>query len=243
MVKENIIYGRIPILTCLKAGSRAVYKIYLQYGISIPELKEWQNRIPIEIKPRAFLDHITKNAVHQGIVAEVEELHILSWNDWLQDSADGQTKQIVVLDHIEDPRNLGAIIRSAVAFNIVTIILPREGSAPITPVTVKASAGAVEYAQIVQVNSTLQSVRKLKELGYSIYALDARGDKKLNELIWQDKRVLIIGSEGKGIRSLLKRECDYLVSIPTGPKIYQLNASVSASIAFYAMSIQSTKNT
>jgi tRNA G18 (ribose-2'-O)-methylase SpoU len=111
-----------------------------------------------------------------------------------------------------------------------------KGVIPITHVTVKASAGAIEYAQIVQVNSTLQSVRKLKEIGYSIYALDAQGDKKINELIWQDKSVLIIGSEGKGIRSLLKRECDCLVSIPTGPKIYQLNASVSASIAFYAMS-------
>jgi len=235
MEKENIIYGRIPVLTCLKAGNRAVYKIYLQEGVSIPELKECQNRIPIEMKPRGFLDHITKNAVHQGIIAEVEDLHILSWNEWLQNFAEG-VKQIVVLDHIEDPRNLGAIIRSAVAFNVDTIVIPHEGSAPITPVTVKASAGAIEYAQIVQVNSTLQSVRKLKEIGYSIYALDAQGDKKINELIWQDKSVLIIGSEGKGIRSLLKRECDYLVSIPTGPKIYQLNASVSASIAFYAMS-------
>ncbi|HOV32479.1 MAG TPA: 23S rRNA (guanosine(2251)-2'-O)-methyltransferase RlmB [Candidatus Hydrogenedens sp.] len=236
MQKENIIYGRIPVLTCLKAESRAVYKIYIQEGVSIPELKEWQNCIPIEIRPRGFLDHITKNAVHQGIVAEVENLHILSWNEWLQNSMEGLAKQIVVLDHIEDPRNLGAIIRSAVAFNINTIILPHEGSAPITPITVKASAGAVEYAQIVQVKSILQSIRKLKEIGYSIYALDAQGDKKLNELIWQDKSVIIIGSEGKGIRSLLKRECNYLVSIPTGPKIYQLNASVSASIAFYTMS-------
>ncbi len=123
------------------------------------------------------------------------------------------------------------------AFNIKTLLIPHEGSAPITPVVVKASTGAIEYTQIVQVKSTLLCIRKLRELGFGIYALDANGDKKLNEVKWQERSVLIIGSEGKGIRPLIKRECDCIVSIPTAPPIEQLNASVSAGIAFYAMAI------
>jgi len=236
MTKTNIIYGRTPVLTCLQAGRRPVYKIYIQEGLSLIELKKWVSHVPIEEKPRGYLDRITKNGVHQGVVAEVEELHLLNFDDFLQNYA-AQTKKMVILDHLEDPRNLGAIIRSAVAFHINTIFLPQEGSAPITPVVVKASTGAIEYAQMVQVKSTLQTVRKLKELGFGIYALDADGNIKLNDVKWQNQSVLVIGSEGKGIRPLIKRECNYVISIPTKPPIEQLNASVSASIAFYAMSI------
>ncbi|MCA1903088.1 MAG: 23S rRNA (guanosine(2251)-2'-O)-methyltransferase RlmB [Candidatus Hydrogenedens sp.] len=235
-MENNVIFGRIPVLTCLKAGRRAVFKIYVQEGVTIPGLNYWESCVPIERKPRSYLDRITKNAVHQGIVAEVDQFPILQLDEYLKKHID-QIKRIVVLDHIEDPRNLGAIIRSAVAFKIDAILLPQEGTAPITPIVVKASTGAVEYAQIIQTKSTLQSVRKLKELGFGIYALDAHGDKKLNEIQWQNKNVLIIGGEGKGIRPLIKRECDYIISIPTSPPIEQLNASVSASIAFYAMTI------
>ncbi|MGC8738055.1 MAG: 23S rRNA (guanosine(2251)-2'-O)-methyltransferase RlmB [Candidatus Hydrogenedens sp.] len=236
MNKSNIIYGRAPVLTCLHAGRRSIHRIYIQQGLSLTELKKWENHIVIEEKPRAYLDRITKNGVHQGVVAEVEELPILKFDDFLRNHL-AQTKQIVVLDHIEDPRNLGAIIRSAVAFHIYTIFLPQEGSAPITPVVVKASTGAIEYAQIVQVKSTLQIIRKLKELDFGIYALDADGNIKLNDVKWHKQSVLVVGSEGKGIRPLIKRECDSVISIPTKPPIEQLNASVSASIAFYAMSI------
>ncbi len=236
MEKENIVYGRIPVLTCLKAGLRSVHRIYIQQGLSLTELKKWEREILIEEKPRGFLDRITKNAVHQGIVAEVDEYPLLHLDEFLKKHLE-QTKRIAILDHIEDPRNLGAIIRSAVAFNIHTLILPYEGSAPITPVVVKASTGATEYAQIVQVKSILQTVRKLKPFGFTIYALDVDGDIKINEVQWKDRSALVIGSEGKGIRPLIKQECDYIVSIPTGHQINQLNASVSASIAFYAMNI------
>ncbi len=234
MGKNNIIYGRIPVLTCLQAGRRTVHKIYLQQGITLSELKKWEKSVPIEEKPKGYLDRITKNAIHQGIVAEVDELPLLNLDTFLQNYSE-QTQRIVLLDHIEDTRNFGAIIRSAVAFNIKTIIIPHEGSAPITPVVIKTSSGAVEYSQIVQVKSTLLCIRKLKELHFGIYALDANGNKKLNEVKWEERSVLVIGSEGKGIRPLIKRECDYIVSIPTVPPIEQLNASVSAGIAFYAM--------
>ena len=236
MENSEIIYGRLPVLTCFQAGRRSVYKLYIQQGISLPELKKGEVSVPIEEKSRSYLDRITKNAVHQGIVAEVETLPLLSFDEFLQKHVE-HTQRIVVLDHIEDPRNLGAIIRSAVAFNINTLIIPQEGSAPITPLVVKASTGAVEYAQIIQVKSTLQCVRKLKGFGFEIYALDANGNRKLNEVNWCHRSVLVIGSEGKGIRPLIKRECNYIVSIPTKPPIEQLNASVSASIVFYAMAI------
>ncbi len=237
MEEKSIIYGRIPVIVCLKARRRNVLRLYLQEGIEISELKPFLSTVSVEYKPRSFLDKITKNGVHQGVVAEVENLFVWKFEDWYRSEAESK-RDLVLLDHIEDPRNFGAIIRSAVAFNLDAILFTREGSAPLTPVTVKASAGAIEYANLVEVASAPRALRKLKELGFKVVALETGGEIPLNKVQWFEKNIIVIGSEGKGIRYVIKNLADCIVSIPTGPEISQLNASVSAGIAFYALKTQ-----
>ncbi|MCX8064519.1 MAG: 23S rRNA (guanosine(2251)-2'-O)-methyltransferase RlmB [Candidatus Hydrogenedentes bacterium] len=231
---STIIYGRIPVITCLKAQRRKVFKLYIQEGVKLPELHQFISVVPTEYKQKSFLDKITKSGVHQGIVAEVENLFVWRFDEWYRTKAN-MVEDIVILDHIEDPRNFGAIIRSAVAFDLDSILFTREGSAPLTPITVKASAGAVEYATLVEIHSTPRVLRRLKEIGFKVVALDKDGEVTINGVKWHEKNILIIGSEGKGIRPVVKNFADLVVAIPTSKDISQLNASVSAGIAFYVM--------
>ncbi len=234
MNENSIIYGRIPVIVCFKAGRRRVLKLYLQEGVVIPELKPYLSTVQIEYKSKDFLNKITRNGVHQGVVAEVEDLFLWKFDEWYHLEAPSK-RNVVFLDHIEDPRNFGAIIRSAVAFDFDAVLFTREGSAPLTPVTVKASAGAIEYANLIGVNSAPRALRKLKELGYKVVALEADGEVPINKVEWSEKNVIVIGSEGKGIRHVIKNIADCISTIPTGPEIPQLNASVSAGIAFYVL--------
>lgn len=232
--ESNLIYGRIPVILCLKAKRRKVYRLYLQEGVSVPEIKPFLTSLPVEYKPRNYLDRLTKNGVHQGVVAEVEPLLIWKFEEWCRSEA-LQAKDIVILDHIEDPRNLGAIIRSAVAFKLDAVLITREGSAPISPVTVKASAGAVEFATLVEIGSTPKTIKRLKELDFKIVGLDRGGDISIKDVDWNEKNAIIIGSEGKGIRPVVKSLLDITAYIPTDENVSQLNASVSAGVAFYAL--------
>ena len=138
----------------------------------------------------------------------------------------------MILDGVKDVGNLGAILRTSLLFGVETVILPKNNSAPINDVVVKRSAGAVFHLKIIYVTNIVNIIQELKKAGYWIYAADKQGEN-LPAVSFNDKSAIVFGSEDKGIRALVKKACDVIVSIPTNDKLDSLNVSVSAGIVLY----------
>jgi 23S rRNA (guanosine2251-2'-O)-methyltransferase len=147
----------------------------------------------------------------------------------------GEEPFIVMLDGIEDPYNLGAIIRSAEAFGVHGVVIPKRRAAPLTGVVAKASAGAIEYVAVARVTNLNYTIADLKKDGFTVIGAENSGGHLLSQVKVEGPRVLVIGSEGEGISRLVKEHCDYLVKIPLKGKINSLNASVSAAICMFAL--------
>lgn len=167
------------------------------------------------------------NGLHQGIIIEVSD--IKTYNLDIIKKFTNKNPIIVMLDHLEDPHNFGAIVRTSYALGIDAIIIPNDRSADITPTVVKTSAGAVYNIPIIKVPNLTNTIEKLKKEGYWIVGTDMQGDNYC-ELKYDMPTCLIIGNEGKGMSKIVKNNCDYLVSIPMEGQIDSLNASVSCGI-------------
>ena len=184
----------------------------------------------VEWVTRGDLDRLAKKgARHQGVIAMAPELKLVE----LADIELGETPLILALDELEDPQNFGAVIRSAVALGTTAIIWPEHHSAPLTPATFRASAGAVEHATLCRVNSPTEALQTLREKGLTILGLEMSGTQHVADIDLRGGVVLVVGAEGKGLRKPVKAICHALVRLPmTGP-IASLNASVAAGIALY----------
>lgn len=225
------VYGRIPVLESLRAGKRSARKlILLRSGNGLEELRAAAGRIEVVEVSRGELDRLVDGANHQGVVLETGALPIYELGSWLKRHPE-EDSILVVLDSIEDPQNFGAIVRSACACGAAGVIFPKAHSAPLTATVCKASAGATEYIDLIQVGNLTQALDELKKAAYWVVGLDAEGDKKLWDVDLRGRIVLIIGSEGKGMRRLVREQCDHLAKIPISGAITSLNASASAAIA------------
>lgn len=185
--------------------------------------------IPIIYKEKWELDKISHNN-HQGIILEVPDFSYSNLDDLLKNDK----CKLVILDHLEDPHNLGAIIRTVEASGIDGIILPINRSVSVNETVMKTSVGALYNVKIAQVVNLNQTIKKLKKIGFWIIGTDMNGEDYQN-IEYPDKCALIIGSEGFGITRLVKESCDYIASIPMHGKINSLNASVAAGIMIYEM--------
>lgn len=145
----------------------------------------------------------------------------------------GELPTIAILDQIQDPGNLGAIIRSAAQFNISSIIIPEKNASPLTPASIKSAVGGDQFVDIITTNNLARAMEDLQKIGFWIAAADSDGKSKIEDIKMNTPFCIIIGSEGKGVRKLLKEKSDFLISIPTTNKLDSLNASVSAGILFY----------
>ena len=170
---------------------------------------------------------------HQGIVAEVEEYGYVSLEEVIKKHKDDKNVSLAILDGLEDPHNLGAILRSADASGIDGIIIPKNRSVQLSSTVAKVSTGAIEYVDVIQVVNLVNTIKTLKENGYWIIGLELDGSVDYRKQDYTGKIAVIIGSEGRGISKLVKENCDYLVNIPMVGHVNSLNASVSASILFY----------
>lgn len=180
-------------------------------------------------KEKWELDKLAKNN-HQGIIMEVEEFNYVELDDLIKD---GKCR-LLILDHLEDPHNLGAIIRTAEAAGIDGIILPKNRSVSVNETVMKTSVGALYNVKICQVVNLSQTIKTLKQEGFWIIGTDMDG-VDYQTVSYPDKSVLIIGSEGFGMSRLVKEACDYVVKIPMNGKINSLNASVAAGIMIYEL--------
>lgn len=184
------------------------------------------NKICYEFVETNRLNRLTKEN-HQGVVIEIYDYDYYKYEDI-------EGNFIIVLDHLEDPHNFGAIIRSAVGAGVKTIIIPKDRCVKVTDTVVKTSAGMINHIKIVMVNNIVETLKKLQKEGFFVYSADMYGEN-YKKVSYNDKKVLVIGNEGKGISRLVKEKCDLLVKIPIDDKCESLNASVAAGILMYEM--------
>ena len=185
-------------------------------------------KLPIVYKEKYELDKMINNN-HQGIIMDVKDFEYTKFDDLVENS-----NKLVILDHLEDPHNLGAIIRTVEASGIDGIILPKNRSVSVNETVMKTSVGALYNVNICQVTNLNQTISKLNELGFWIIGTDMNASN-YQDINYPEKSALIIGSEGFGMSRLVKESCDYVVSIPMYGKINSLNASVAAGIMIYEL--------
>lgn len=177
--------------------------------------------------------HLPEGAVHQGMALQIDPLETLHIEDMIHDLHDVDSALIVVVDQGTDPRNIGAILRSAAAFGAAGLVVPDRHSPEITGVLGKAASGALETIPMVRVTNLSRSLEQLKEAGFWAVGLDGEGTDSMDTLEWPARSVLVLGAEGKGLRRLTRENCDFLVRIPMTPAMESLNLSNAAAIALY----------
>jgi len=236
---DEIIYGINPILEALRSERQGLNKILLAEGkeggpIRLLRQLAREKGIPVQVSPKEALDRLAGSGHHQGILGFTAASSYSTWEDLLDRVRAAQGKAIVlVLDSIEDPQNLGSLIRTAEACGVKGVILPKDRAAGITPAVVKASAGAVAHLPIVRVTNLASTLEELKKEGFWIVGADSRAEKSLYELKFDMNVGVIIGGEGKGVRPLLLKKCDYTVSIPMKGKVSSLNAGIAGAVILF----------
>lgn len=230
--------GRNPVLEALRAG-RPINKILIAKGIAVPSLKEItalarERNILIQYTDRKQLDLMAGGESHQGILAQAAAKDYIEWEDVLdQVQSRGEVPLFLLLDGIEDPHNLGAILRSADAAGVHCVIIPKHRAVPLTAGVAKASAGAIEYVNVAKVTNLARTMEELKEKGFWLAGAvqDAPQEYFAADLL--GPLGIVMGSEGGGLGKLVKDKCDFLVRIPMTGKVNSLNVSVAASLLLY----------
>lgn len=234
---KEVIAGRNSILEAINAG-REINKILFQEGIEKGRLKTIFNianekKIVCQEVPKRKLDNVTTER-HQGVIAFVAPYNYYELDDVLKNLEITKDTTLLILDHIEDPHNLGAIIRSAEASGVKAVIIPKRRAAVVSQTAVKASAGAIEYMPVVRVGNLVDTMKKLKEKGFWIAGTTLNERSENYTKIARDvPLVIVIGNEGEGMSSTVTNECDFLYHLPMLGKTQSLNASVAAGIIMY----------
>jgi 23S rRNA (guanosine2251-2'-O)-methyltransferase len=227
----SLLSGIHPVVEALRAGN-PLERIVIAQGAGGPRLQEIidlarQAKIPVRFEPRSSLDRLAGSAAHQGVVGLGAARKYADL-----DSVAG-SQMLVVLDGVEDPHNLGAIVRTAHAAGAGAVIIPERRAAGVTDVVAKAAAGALEHLPIVRVTNVNRALEDLKERGMWIYGLDERGTESYDQIDYAAKSVLVLGGEGKGLHEQVRKHCDVLVRIPMAGQISSLNVSVAAGVVLF----------
>lgn len=220
-------------------GRRRVHKIYIQEGRGGKRMEELtalagKRGVFCQYVEKTKLDSMYTAGNHQGVVAQVDTYEYSSLEEILEYAAmRGEAPLLLILDGIEDPQNLGSIIRTAECAGVHGVIIPRHNATEITSAVARASAGAVEHMRMVMETNLVSCITKLKKYGLWIIAVDMDGKQDYFASSLPSPTALVIGGEGQGIRRLVKENCDLIVKIPMSGAISSLNASVAASLVIY----------
>jgi len=232
------IYGFHSVLAALQNTKRKHFVLFILEKYK--ELSKKYSTIIGKIKiltNKEMSNLFGSESVTQGIVLKSSSLPIISFEKIFVNSLSNKTSIVVVLDKVTDPNNIGSIMRSCALFQCKSLILPKDHAPDITPALSKAASGAVEIVNYVKVVNLKRSLQHLKKLGYWIYGLDNNSNQKNKQIDLPKKCVLVVGSEGKGIREINKKECDNLIALPLKPNKYyaidSLNVSSACAIALY----------
>ncbi|KEO81716.1 RNA methyltransferase [Tumebacillus flagellatus] len=230
--------GRHPVLEALKA-ERTINKILMAEGAtgsSVMEIlsKARQASIVVQTVPKNKLDQISEGRNHQGVIAYIAAKDYVELEDIVA-AANNSPRPglIIVLDEIEDPHNLGSILRSADGVGAHGIVIPKRRAVPLTATVAKASAGAIEHIPVARVANISQAIESLKKMGYWVVGTDVDGEKLYHQVDMTVPTVLVIGNEGKGLGEVVKKRCDHLVRLPMIGQVQSLNAGVATGILLY----------
>ncbi len=234
---SEIIVGRNPVLSSLRSGHPINRLLIAKNAVGHPPISEIldlarSQKIPFQLVERSVLDRM--NSKNQGVIALAAAHRYFEVENLLKQASDRHEKPLLVmLDGMEDPQNLGAILRSSEAAGAHVVIIRQRREVPLTGAVAKASAGAIEYIKVARVTNLTSTIKDLKEQGLWVIGVEAGGQKNFWETDFKGPVVIVIGSEGKGISRLVKENCDFLVSIPMLGRVPSLNASVAAGIILY----------
>jgi 23S rRNA (guanosine2251-2'-O)-methyltransferase len=237
-MKEEIIYGLNPVIEALR-GTRKAFELFVVGAGTDKRLEKLlklakEKGVPVRSREKADLSRLCGTEHHQGVALRVEEFSYTDLDDILDRCRASQEKGLLlVLDGVQDPHNLGAIIRSAACAGAHGVIIPKDRAVGITPTVEKSSAGAVETVAVAQVVNVAQTLDDLKKDGFWIFGAADNAPAVLFRQDFTDAVVLVIGSEGEGIRPLVRKRCDALFSIPMQGGVSSLNASVAAGVALF----------
>ena len=236
---HSTIFGLNPVFEALKARKRRCYNLIIEKGKSQTRLNllielARENNVPIQTMPKTDFQKQYRSHNHQGVVGIFAIIQALELDELVQQAFQrSQLPVLVVLDSIQDPQNLGAIIRSAESLGIHGMILPKNRTSTINETVAKCSSGAIEHLPIAWVTNLTRGVEQLKEKGFWVAGVVPDGDIPCHKYKFDTPVVLVLGGEQKGIRPLLKKSCDITLNIPMQGAIGSLNASAAAAILFY----------
>jgi 23S rRNA (guanosine2251-2'-O)-methyltransferase len=238
---QEMLYGRNPVCECLRAGRRQVFKLVVAEGarkggaLSEAMTLARKQGVPIQTVDKRQLDRLGKGVRHQGVVAEVDEYPYVSMQDVLAEAeARSEPPWLLLLDCLQDPQNLGTLLRTAEVVGVHGLVLPERRSVGVTPAVVSVSSGASEHAQIVQVTNLVRAMKELQERGIWIAGLEAvSGATQVWQADLKGPLALVVGGEGQGMRRLVRETCDYMIELPMRGQINSLNASVAGSVVLY----------
>ena len=249
-LNKDIILGRNAVTEALKAG-RTINRLLIAEGSHDGSIQKLivlakDKQVVIESVSRDRLDKIAYNQRHQGVIAYSAPVEYSTLEEILQVAENrNESPFILLLDELEDPHNFGAILRTADAVGVHGVLIPKRRSVSLNSTVAKTSAGAIEYVKVAQINNVAQTLKQLKDLNIIVIGSDMEGVDIYDDVSRVDFKapiVLIIGSEGKGMRRLTKENCDYLFKIPMVGRINSLNASVAAAVLMYEIFRQRRNN-
>ncbi len=235
---SDIVTGRNPVAEALKAG-RPINKVLVDKNARNDTIEEIiktarQRKVPVDFVERYVLDRLAPEAKNQGVMAYTSSKAYASLEDLIAIAAEkNETPFYLILDGIEDPQNLGAILRTAEAAGAHGVIVRSRRAVGLTPSVAKASAGAIEYVPIARVGNISQAVDELKKHSIWVIGIDMRGEVDYTKVNFKLPTAIVIGSEGKGLSDLVRKRCDVTAFIPMKGKIGSLNASVAAAVVIY----------
>jgi len=228
----GVIAGIHPVREALLAGA-PLERVVVARGLGGPRIDEIvalcrERNVPLRFEPRASLDRLAAKTPHQGVVGVAAAQRFAGLDD-----LSATASLLVLLDGVEDPHNLGAILRTAHAAGAGGVVVPERRSAPVTETVAKASAGAIAHIPVARVSNMNRALDQLKERGWWIYGFDQNGQYDYDTVARAERAALVFGGEGKGLHDQVRRKCDYLVRIPLAGKVASLNVSVAAGVALF----------
>ncbi|MEW6378799.1 MAG: 23S rRNA (guanosine(2251)-2'-O)-methyltransferase RlmB [bacterium] len=236
---DTLIYGRNSVLEALLAGNRKITGLVVSETAGsrkIEEIKKLASRqgIAVQYRTRREMDELCGSGQHQGVAVFIEQMRESDLDDILDHAArKREAPFLLVLDRVEDPRNLGSLIRTGEAAGLHGVIISKHESCGLTPAVAKAASGALEYVPVVQVSNLAMTCEKLKKMGVWLFGAKAQEGRSWSQADFTLPLALLLGSEGKGLKNILEKKCDFFVSLPMRGHISSLNVSVAGAILMY----------
>jgi 23S rRNA (guanosine2251-2'-O)-methyltransferase len=234
----EVLYGLHPVEEAIRSGSRQLDHVTIARERRDERLERLIELcrtagIRVSLEPRDQLTRLARTDAHQGALALVRDRKFLAVEDLLAPKQSGQYQFFLALDGIEDPHNLGALLRTADGAGVDGVILPERRSAPVTSTVAKTSAGASEHVRIARVTNMVRALEQMKQKNVWVLGLDERGSPDYSEYDFKTDCVLVLGREGAGLHDLVKKTCDHLLRIPMAGQVSSLNVSVAGAVVMY----------